>query len=415
MNAEARPGYKQTEVGIIPQDWEVKRLRDISPSQTVGLVINPSSYFDEAGTIPMLVGSHVSENSISWQTANKITEKSNNQVSASRLYANDLVMVRVGEPGVTAVVPPELDGCNCASMMIIRQGRAFDSTWLCYVMNSDIGRKQVENVQYGTAQKQFNISDAVNFVYPTPPFAEQKAIASALSGVESVITSLDQLIAKKRDIQQAAMQQLLTGQRRLPGFCGEWEMTRLGSLATFMKGQGLSKSDLVVDGTRPCIHYGELFTHYSVTIQEVTSRTNNELAGFLSKENDVLMPTSDVTPRGLAKASCLSLKDVVLGGDILVIRPNPNSVNGSFLSYVIRHDEDQVLKLVTGSTVFHLYGADMKKFELMIPSIEEQNAIAAILTDMDTEIASLESRLEKTRQLKQGMMQELLTGRVRLV
>src|SRR5690606_22689849 len=125
--------------------------------------------------------------------------------------------------------------------------------------------------------------------------------------IDYILSTLDQLVAKKRDIQQATMQQLLTGQRRLPGFRGEWEMTRLGNLATFMKGQGLSKSDLVVDGGRPCIHYGELFTHYSVTIREVTSRTNNELAGFLSKENDVLMPTSDVTPRGLAKASCLSL------------------------------------------------------------------------------------------------------------
>ncbi|MCY1460532.1 hypothetical protein D9M71_780990 [compost metagenome] len=75
MSAEVTPDYKQTEMGVIPQDWEIKRLRDISPSQTVGLVINPSSYFDEAGTVPMLVGSHVSENSISWQSANKITEK----------------------------------------------------------------------------------------------------------------------------------------------------------------------------------------------------------------------------------------------------------------------------------------------------------------------------------------------------
>jgi len=233
--------------------------------------------------------------------------------------------------------------------------------------------------------------------------------------MEALLNSLDQLIAKKRDIQQAAMQQLLTGNRRLPGFTGEWEVKRLGELVTFMKGQGLSKNDLVVDGARPCIHYGELFTHYSVTIQEVTSRTNNELAGCLSKENDVLMPTSDVTPRGLAKASCISVNDVVLGGDILVIRPNLNAVNGSFLSYVIRHDEDQVLKLVSGSTVFHLYGADMKKFEFMTPPIEEQNAIAATLSDMDNELAALETRRSKAQQLKQGMMQELLTGRVRLV
>jgi type I restriction enzyme S subunit len=124
-------GYKQTEVGVIPADWEVKPLKRISPKQSVGLVINPSTYFDRAGTVPLLVGSNVSENAIDSTTANRITKASNDMLSASRLAAGDLVTVRVGEPGVTAVVPPELDGCNCASMMIVRKHPSFDSHWLC--------------------------------------------------------------------------------------------------------------------------------------------------------------------------------------------------------------------------------------------------------------------------------------------
>jgi type I restriction enzyme S subunit len=127
------------------------------------------------------------------------------------------------------------------------------------------------------------------------------------------------------------------------------------------------------------------------------------------------MPTSDVTPRGLAKASCITVDGVILGGDILVIRSDRDKIFGSFLSYVIRHEEEQVLQLVTGSTVFHLYGSDMKKFTLPLPGIEEQNAIATLLSDMDTEIAALEQQLAKARGIKQGMMQELLTGKIRLV
>ena len=119
------PGFRQTEVGVIPTDWEVKLLREISPRQCVGLVINPSTYFDRAGTVPILVGSHVSENIIDATTANRITKVSNVALSASRLSTGDLVTVRVGEPGITAVVPPELDGCNCASMMIVRQDASF--------------------------------------------------------------------------------------------------------------------------------------------------------------------------------------------------------------------------------------------------------------------------------------------------
>ena len=215
---EVKSGYKLTKVGVIPEEWDIKALKSISPRQSVGLVINPSTYFDKAGTVPLLVGSHVSENSIDSTTANRITKTSNETLSASRLAAGDLVTVRVGEPGVTAVVPPELDGCNCASMMIVRRHPSFNSHWLCCAMNSRHGRRQVEYVQYGTAQKQFNISDAVEFCYPVPPLPEQHAIATALSDVDALLCALERLIAKKRDLKQAAMQQLLTGQTRLPAF-----------------------------------------------------------------------------------------------------------------------------------------------------------------------------------------------------
>jgi type I restriction enzyme S subunit len=127
------------------------------------------------------------------------------------------------------------------------------------------------------------------------------------------------------------------------------------------------------------------------------------------------MPTSDVTPRGLAKASCVVADGVVLGGDILVIRTDPALVSGTFLSHVIRREDDQVLRLVTGTTVFHLYGADMKEFIFKHPDLAEQQAIVAILSDMDAELKALETRRDKTRHLKQAMMQELLAGKTRLV
>ena len=226
--------------------------------------------------------------------------------------------------------------------------------------------------------------------------------------------TLDLELLKKRNIKQAAMQELLTGKRRLPGFEGEWEVKRLGDVANFFKGKGLPKSALIADGTYPCIHYGELFTQYPETIEEIISRTNCSRDSFCSIANDVLMPTSDVTPRGLAKASCVTVDGVILGGDILVIRSDKKRVSGALLSYIIRREEDQVLRLVTGSTVYHLYGSDMKKFTFVMPSLREQTAIATVLSKMDAEIAVLEQRQIKTRALKQGMMQQLLTGKIRL-
>ncbi|RYG91051.1 MAG: restriction endonuclease subunit S [Alphaproteobacteria bacterium] len=211
------------------------------------------------------------------------------------------------------------------------------------------------------------------------------------------------------------MQRLLTGKTRLPGFQGEWKVKRLGEVATFFKGKGLPKSAIRESGGEPCIHYGELFTRYPETIDKIFSRTDNAAGVFRSVANDVVMPTSDVTPRGLAKASCIKVDGVILGGDILVIRSDTTLINGSFLSVVIRYGETQVLQLVTGSTVYHLYGSDMKNFTFLVPPHPEQTAIAEVLTEMDVELASLQQRREKTRVLKQAMMQELLTGKTRLV
>jgi type I restriction enzyme S subunit len=248
-----------------------------------------------------------------------------------------------------------------------------------------------------------------------PPLAEQEAVAEALSDVDALIESLEQLLAKKRHLKQGAMQELLTGKRRLPGFSGEWAVKRLGEVAAFHKGKGLPKSALDSSGSEPCIHYGELFTQYPETIRRVVSRTNASDQAFRSFANDVLMPTSDVTPNGLAKASCVGTSDVILGGDILVIRANPERLYGSFLSYAIRESEQQVLQLVTGSTVFHLYASDMRKFNFSMPDVTEQHAIVSVLDDMTVELVALASKLTKARQIKQGMMQELLTGKTRLL
>ena len=247
---------------------------------------------------------------------------------------------------------------------------------------------------------------------PLPP--EQRAIAAVLSDVDELIGWLEALIAKKRAIKQAAMQQLLTGRTRMPGFGGEWEMKRLGELASFSKGRSLAKTDLSPDGRQRCIHYGELFGVYGERITEVLHGTERKGAFVYSERNDVLMPTSDVTPNGLATASCILIPDVIIGGDVLVIRAPDSVLNGEFLAYAIGIRRDQVMQLVSGTTVFHLYGRDMANFCLDVPAVDEQRAIATVLSDMDAEIAALERRLDKTRAIKQGMMQQLLTGSIRL-
>jgi len=196
---------------------------------------------------------------------------------------------------------------------------------------------------------------------------------------------------------------------RFPEFrnAGEWEEKKLGDVAVFFKGKGLPKSAITPNAKNPCIHYGELFTEYPEVIDTIKSRTNLEGDYFLSTANDVLMPTSDVTPNGLAKSCCIKLSEVILGGDILVIQTNKLAISGEFLARYIRYLEKKVLQLVSGSTVFHLYASSINKLALSFPSRPEQQEIADCLSSLDDRITAETQKLDTLKAHKKGLMQQL--------
>ena len=197
-----------------------------------------------------------------------------------------------------------------------------------------------------------------------------------------------------------------TPKLRFPEFTGDWEEKKLGDFAIFFKGKGLAKINIVANGKYPCIHYGELFTTYSEVINNIISYTDLT-NGFYSLANDVLMPTSDVTPNGLAKASCVNLNNVLLGGDILVIRTNKKIFNGEFLSRLIRYREREVLKYVSGTTVYHLYASAIEKMQLQFPTLPEQQKIASCLSSLDERIEAENQKLQALKKHKKGLMQQL--------
>ena len=290
-----------------------------------------------------------------------------------------------------------------------------NSIYLGHLMNHPIVSAQKARMGRGGFIVYISTNNLAQVQIELPPIVEQNAIVEVLSDVDGLLNTLEALIAKKQTIKQAVVRQLLTGKTRLSGFSGAWETKRLGEIASFFKGLGLSKADLLLDGKRRCIHYGELFKTYGECITEVVHGTDRDETFFSSLSNDVLMPGSSVTPNGLATASCISIPDVILGGNVLVIRVPTDILNGIFLAYVIRMNHSQVMQLVSGTTVCHLYARDMANFTFVAPSVEEQNAIVSVFSDMDAEIVALEQRRDKTRAIKQMMMQQLLTGRVRLI
>lgn len=423
MTVQIPAGYKQTDVGVIPEDWKVLRLKDISPSQSVGLVINPSTYVQDNGVVPMLVGSDIEENKINWEKSRRISLESNNSLPASRLEVDDLVVVRVGNPGIAAVVPKEIDGCNCASVMIIRKHERFESKWLSYLLNSSIGINQISNVQYGTAQKQFNISDAINFAYPFPPKKEQQAIAEALSDADALIESLEQLIAKKRQIKHGAMQELLTGQRRLPGFSGEWSRKMLPEIAWFQEGPGVrvwqfTKSGVkLLNGTN--IIKGSL--QLDTTVRFISEEeANGAYSHFLADEDDIVIASSGITIEKFHEKVAIVEKQHLpfcMNTSTIRFKVYNEFVSRGFLFHFLRGEDfkKSVGGQATGSAQLNFGPSHLNKVEILLPHINEQYEISKILSAIDEEVNGLENQLSKARQIKQGMMQELLTGRIRLI
>ncbi|WQV94918.1 restriction endonuclease subunit S [Helicobacter pylori] len=270
------------------------------------------------------------------------------------------------------------------------------------------------NTEHTTILRLYN-DNFRNTLIPLPPLNEQIAIANILSDVDHYLYTLDALILKKESVKKALSFELLSQRKRLKGFNQNWQRVRLGDIATFLKGKGLSKNQVSPNAKHECILYGELFTHYDRVVTNIKNFTNIYDNPMLSLNNDVLMPSSGVTPNGLATASCILKKGVILGSDILIIRPNSNLLNGCFLAYCIVYDKNQVLSKVVGSTVYHLYAKDMKVFEILLPPLNEQIAIANILSNVDSEIISLKNKKRQFENIKKALNHDLMSAKIRVL
>ena len=402
---------------VVPTDWKEIELSKIAG---IGPGINKALSEMGTGSLYVTVEDIYSGSSLDIGRLGRI-RISRSEIERFSLQVGDLVLGKSSVKRDGIGYPNLFLGCaepvvpSGFTYRVRPDKNVLNSKFLLQYLRSRPGRKWIIDNSQSSALT--NINSAIVNRYPVtvPPLKEQEAIAEALSDADAAIESLDALIAKKRDVKQAAMQQLLTGRTRLPGFTADWKEVRLGAHAAFFKGNGLSKSQLIDDGPQQCVHYGELFTHYGPVIETVTSKCVAFEGSFKSLAGDVLMPGSDVTPRGLATASAIKVSDVALGGDVIVIRTKPTSLYGPFLSNFIRMSKGRVLRLVKGSTVYHIHAKDLADLEVLMPPLKEQEAIAEALTVMDDELEALTEQVSKLRMVKEGMMQDLLTGKVRLV
>ncbi len=416
---EVKRGFKQTEVGVIPEDWEVPFLHELSERIMVGIASAATHAYRERGVV-MFRNQNIKPNKLDDSDVLYIDADYETTYKNKRLKYGDLLTARTGYPGTTSLVPEQYEGAQSFTTLITRPRRtSVDSSYLCFFINSEAGQAYFIQTQIGGGQKNVNASSLKQLYVVLPPtLAEQEAIAEALSDADALIESLEQLLTKKRQIKQGAMQELLTGKKRLPGFSGDWVEKRLGELGSFLKGSGVSRSESMF-GSLPCIRYGEIYTSHEDIIRVFESWISDDVAAnaTLIKEGDILFAGSGETKEEIGKCvAYIGYEEAYAGGDIVILRPK--AVDSRFLGFYLNTNEivQQKSSRGQGDAVVHISASAIAQIEARLPpTTEEQAAIATILSDMDEEIASLDAKLDKARHIKQGMMQELLTGRIRLV
>jgi type I restriction enzyme S subunit len=259
---------------------------------------------------------------------------------------------------------------------------------------------------------------------PVPPTErEQRAIVAALSDVDALVEGLTRLIAKKRDLKQAAMEQLLTGQTRLPGFHGEWEVKRLGDHVTFLRNGVNARAELTEEGPVKYLHYGDVHACKGTTlVPDALPSLPSTKASSLDRleDGDLILADASEDLAGVCKSveiRGVGTGEVVSGLHTIAARFEKDVLADGFKAYLqfCPPFAGHLRRLAAGTKVYATNRAHVASVEMPLPAVDEQTAIAAVLSDMDAELSALEARLEKTRALKQAMMQELLTGRTRLV
>jgi type I restriction enzyme, S subunit len=245
-----------------------------------------------------------------------------------------------------------------------------------------------------------------------PTLPEQQKIADFLTTVDSWVQTLESQKKNLEIYKKGIIQKIFSQEIRFEDEDGnefpDWEEKKLGEVGEFKRGKGISKSDIESDGKNKCVRYGEIYTEYNEVIQAIKSRTNIEKdQSVLSFKNDVLIPSSGETPIDIATASCITESNIILGGDLNIIRPKQR-YSGVYLAYIISNCEKRrVARMAQGNSVVHLYNSHLKNLWINIPTLPEQQTIVDFLSSIDELIQSKQTQINKAKEWKKGLMQQL--------
>lgn len=430
-------GYKKTEVGVIPEDWEVKSLESICELLN-GYAFKADNY-SIAGDFKVITITNVQRGFFTTSSVNYISFLPINIQKHQILDTGDIL---ISMTGTIVGHVARVNEVNCLLNQRVgklRFNKNVDINFIYSLLNRIEFERCMTSIAAGGAQVNLNKNDILSYKVALPHPFEQEAIAEVLSDMDALIEAQKELIAKKRDIKQGTMEDLLSGRVRLPGYetkgwkhtdigdiPDDWEVKKLGEEGVFLTTSSYTRSELREYGDVACLHYGDIHTRFhtwldcSSTELPMISRDMVKQYPYL-KNGDLVIADASEDYEGLG--DCVEICNIdsslCIGGlHTIVYRAKPGLFAPSYIGLLrnLQVVRNQLVSQAVGTKVYSLTNSIIGSILVPVPSLlSEQKAIAQVLSDMDDELETLEAKLEKLNHMKRGMMQELLTGRIRLI
>lgn len=409
---ELRPGYKQTELGAFPSDWECRELGSLDPFVTSGSRGWAEFYADFGSAFIRIT--NMSRESIYLDLSDLkcvALAPQSSEGTRTALQPGDLLVSITADIGIISFIDgsvPVPAYINQHIALVRFADHQVDPKYIAYFLAAEASQRAFRASTDQGAKAGMNLEEVRKVRAVLPPANEQRAIAGALSEMDALLAKLDQIIAKKRDLKQGAMQQLLTGQTRLPGFSGEWVVKRFGEVAAPRRERIDPRTARVQTF---CVELEHIEPGSGQLLGSGSTSEQSSLKSVF-QAGDVLVGKL----RAYLRKYWLADRPGVCSTEIWALAARGNVVAPAFLFQLVM--SDRFTEAASTAYGTHMPRSDwniVKVHEFPIPSIDEQTAIASVLADIDAELSALEARRDKTRALKQGMMQALLTGRIRLV
>ena len=414
-----KPSFKQTEVGAIPEDWDVKSLEQVcDPQHPICYGIVQVRAHSDNG-IPVLAIKNLNGDYSS--NIHRCTPLVEQPYIRSRVCSGDILISIKGTIGRIGLVPSNFKGNISRDLARLRLTTQNVPLFWHQMLQSDWAQRRLQTATVGTTRMELSIAPLKKVLMPQPPFDNQHNIAEALGDADALIESLERLIAKKRDVKQGAMQELLTARRRLPGFTGKWATKTLGEIGD-ISGSGVDKKCRPNEIPVRLVNYMDAARRdfiYNQDLNHWVTATPAQARRCAVQKGDIFFTPSSETREGIGLAA-VAMEDIpnaTYSYHIVRLRLRADwDLRFRTYAFKTRDFMSQTETYCDGcGTRYVLSQAKFRKLTISVPADKaEQTAIAAVLSDMDAELAALEAKLSKARAIKQGMMQELLTGRIRL-